>query len=70
MGWKRIEEEWGIVGTRLHPSGNGPIGRHTRLRTYGQPPNALSPVAGARPSSESDAFSIIRAFRAVYAFVG
>lgn len=37
--WNGIEEEWGIVGTRLHPSGNGST--HA-TRAYGQPPNALS----------------------------
>lgn len=37
--WNGIEEEWGIVGTRLHPSGNGST--HA-TRAYGQLPNALS----------------------------
>lgn len=65
-GRNGIEEEWGTEGTRLHPSDNGPIARHTRLEpTDNLRMHYLFPL----PSSAVDAFSIIRAFRSLYAFV-
>lgn len=40
----RIEEEWRIEATRLHPSGDGSDRRvrHTRLKPTDNLPNALS----------------------------
>lgn len=58
----RIEEEWGIEATRLHPSGDGPDRRvrHTRLKPTDNLPNALSSLEDTSHAYHSDDGLLIR----------